>query len=105
MLAAVERVALIARKSTPVVRLAVQGETSSLSSREAEVGQAYEELTVVKEGEDLETAYQARFLTEVLRAMDSDQVEVGLGDGLRQGSITPVGDENYVYIVMPVRVG
>lgn len=105
LLAAVERVALIARRSTPVVRLAVKGETLSLSSREAEVGQAYEELTVVKEGEDLETAYQARFLTEVLRAMDSDQVEVGLGDGLRQGSITPVGDENYVYIVMPVRVG
>lgn len=105
LLAAVERVALIARKSTPVVRLSVQGESLSLSSREAEVGQAYEELAISKEGEDMETAYQARYLTDVLRAMDADEVQVSLGDGLKQGSVTPVGDEDYVYIVMPVRVG
>lgn len=104
-LAAVDRVSLITRRGTPVVRLAVTGENLVLTSREAETGQAYEELTVVKEGEDNETAYQSRYLTEALRAMDSDEIEVTLGHGLKQGSIVPAGDENYVYIVMPVRVG
>ncbi|MFS8572174.1 MAG: DNA polymerase III subunit beta [Clostridia bacterium] len=105
LLAAVERVSLIARRSTPVVRLSVSGNNLSLTSREAEVGHALEELAVVKEGDDQEAAYQSRYLAEALRAMDSDEVEVGLGHGLRQGSIAPVGDENYLYIVMPVRVG
>lgn len=104
-LSAVERVALVARRSTPVVRLSVSGESLALSSREAEVGQAYEELAVVKEGDDTQTAYQARYLIDALRAMDADEIEVGLGEGLKQGSIVPVGDEDYLYIVMPVRVG
>ena len=104
-LAAVERVSLVARRSTPVVRLAVAENILTLTSREAEVGQAYEELVVVKEGDDNETAYQSRYLTEALRAMDSDEVELGLGHGLRQGSIVPVGDSDYLYVVMPVRVG
>lgn len=105
-LAAVERVALVARRSTPVVRLSVTGDQLALSSREADVGQAYEELTVAgKEGEDNQTAYQARYLTEALRAIDTEEVVIGLGEGLKQGSIVPVGDEDYLYIVMPVRVG
>lgn len=105
LLAAVERVSLVARRSTPVVRLSISDNTLTLTSREAEVGQAYEELSVVKEGEDNETAYQSRYLTEALRAMDCDEVEMTLGQGLRQGSIVPVGDSSYIYIVMPVRVG
>lgn len=105
LLAAVERVALVARRSTPVVRLSVSGDQLVLTSREADVGQAYEELAVVKEGEDNQTAYQARYLIDALRAMDSEEVVVGLGEGLRQGSIVPVGDDDYLYIVMPVRVG
>lgn len=104
-LSAVERVALVARRSTPVVRLAVSGDSLALSSREAEVGQAYEELAVTKEGDDTQTAYQARYLVDALRAMDADEIELGLGEGLKQGSIVPVGDDDYLYIVMPVRVG
>ena len=53
------------------------------------MGQAYEEITVAgKEGEDHETAYQARYLTEALRAMDTEEMVIGLGEGLKQGSMS-----------------
>lgn len=105
LLDAVERVSLVARRNTPIVKMSVQGETLALNSHEAEVGQAFEELSVKQEGVDMETAYQSRYLIDVLRAMDADDVEVCLGEGLKQGSVTPVGDDDYLYIVMPVRVG
>jgi len=105
LLYAVERVSLVARRNTPIVKFGVNGETLSLSTQEAEVGQGFEELSVSHEGADMETAYQSRYLIDVLRAMDADEVDVCLGEGLKQGSVTPVGDEDYLYIVMPVRVG
>jgi DNA polymerase III sliding clamp (beta) subunit (PCNA family) len=42
---------------------------------------------------------------EALRAMDTDEVVMEVGEGLRQGSIRPVGDSEYLYVLMPVRVG
>jgi len=105
LLDAVERVSLVARRNTPIVKLSVEGDSLALNSQEAEVGQAFEELSVDHEGVDMETAYQSRYLVDVLKALDSDEVEVCLGEGLRQGSVTPVGDDDYLYIVMPVRVG
>jgi len=105
LLDAVERVSLVARRNAPVVKLSVAGDTLSLTSQEAEVGSAFEELTVEHEGADMETAYQARYLVDVLKALDCDEVELCLGEGLRQGSVKPVSEDDYVYIVMPVRVG
>lgn len=105
LLAAVERVSLIARRNTPIVKLALSENSLSLSAHEAEVGQAFEEIPVEQHGADAETAYQSRYLLDVLRAMDCDEVEVGLGEGLRQGSISPIDSEDFRYIVMPVRVG
>lgn len=104
-LGAVERVSLIAQRNAPIVRMKLEEGTLSLASAEAEVGEAFEELAVTQEGNDHETAYQARYLLDVLRAMDDDEVEMGLGDGLKQGSIRSVKGDEFAYIVMPVRVG
>lgn len=104
-LEAVERVSLVARRNAPVVKLKFSEETLHLSSREAEVGEAYEEVSVRLEGPEVETAYQSRYLTDVLRAMDADEVLIELGDGLRQGKFSPAGQDGYIYIVMPVRMG
>ncbi len=102
---ALERVSLIAKRNTPIVRIKVQEGLLSLTTNEAEIGQAFEEINVVQDGSDRETAYQARYLLDVLRAMDAEDVEMGLGEGLKQGSLRSVEDEAFTYIVMPVRVG
>lgn len=105
-LAAVERAALIARHSMPpIVTLTASEEHLAISSREPDVGQVYEELPAKLEGAPSEASYQAYFLTEVLRAVDANDVILELGDGLRQGSIRVVGDDDFLYILMPIRVG
>lgn len=105
LLAAVERVALIVTRSAPVIRFTLEGDLLSLSAREAEVGDAFEELEVESLGPDGAAAYQARFISEMLKAVDCEKVRVELGEGLRQGRLVGVGEDDYTYIVMPVRVG
>ncbi len=106
LLAAVERAALIARHSMPpIVTLTATEEYLAISSREPDVGEVYEELPTSLEGVPATASYQAYFLTEVLRALDADEVVVELGQGLKQGSIRAVKHDDFLYILMPVRVG
>lgn len=106
LLSAVERAALIARRSIPpIITLTADGECLAISSREPDVGQVYEEVAALREGQPAEASYQAYFLTEALRAIDSDEVIMEMGEGLKQGSLRAVGDADYLYVLMPVRVG
>lgn len=105
-LAALERAALIARHSMPpIISITAKDEQLAISSREADVGQVYEELPAKIEGVPGGASYQAYFLTEVLRALDCDEVLMDIGEGLKQASIRAVGDSEYLYVLMPVRVG
>lgn len=105
-LAAVERASLIARRSVPpVVKLVATADTLSVSSQEAQVGQVQDEVSGVNDGEPGEATYQAYFIMEALRAMDTEEVIMEIGEGLRQGSMRPVGESDFLYVLMPVRVG
>ncbi|MBO2519001.1 MAG: DNA polymerase III subunit beta [Firmicutes bacterium] len=103
LLEALERIALVSRKGPAVVRLQVDGELQ-LESHGAEAGQASESVPV----EELEgagrTAYQVRYLTEVLRVLSTPQVRFAFSEGDHPGTIEPVGEEGYTYVVMPVRL-
>lgn len=102
--AALRRVAITARDSATVVRLAAQESTLRLSSSTPEVGQAREELDVDAAGEPMEVAFNARFLLDALAVVETDEVELELTGPLSPGALRPVGSEEYVYVVAPVRV-
>ena len=105
LLEAVQRAALLSRRGPAVVQIQVEDERVVLRSTEADVGEGEEEVEAIAEGPGFVVAYQARFLEDVLKAFDSEEVELQLGDPTRQGTIRIPGDEGYRYIVMPVRLG
>ncbi|MBO8141795.1 MAG: DNA polymerase III subunit beta [Firmicutes bacterium] len=103
--AAVERAALLSRKGPAVVVVAARQGLLTLSAREADVGRSEEAIEIVHEGEDGETAYQARFLLDVLRVIDSDEVRLEFTEGDKPGVIKPADREDYLCLIMPVRLG
>ncbi|MDR7415591.1 MAG: DNA polymerase III subunit beta [Armatimonadota bacterium] len=101
---AVRRVAITARDSASVVRFRVSDGILRLESNTPEVGSAYEELEVAQEGEPLEVAFNARYLLDALAVMETGEVVLELTGPLSPGALRPVGSEEYVYVVAPVRV-
>lgn len=101
---AVDRAALISKKGPPAVILVAENDTLMVSSREDEVGEVTEELPVVHAGSAIKVAYNAKYLSDMLRAVDVDEVEIHLGDPNRQGTFKAVGDDGYRYIIMPIRM-
>src|SRR5690606_22346795 len=101
---ALERASLVARKGPAVATLAVGEDTLRIGAREAEVGQLEEEIDIRQEGQQGQNAFQVRFLLEVLKSLESEEVTMGLHEGDRQATIRVPDDPDFLYILMPVRL-
>ncbi len=99
---ACDRAALFARESNSNIRFEILDEIMNIRSN-SEKGNVHEELKIMKEGEDLEIAFNPRFFIEALKVMDGKEIEVEFTTGVSPSIIRPVGDTDFLYLVLPVR--
>ncbi len=102
--AALERAELMGKKGPAIVALNVEEGILKLDTRDAELGESSESLTVEQNGPAVSSAFQARFLLEMLKTVPGEKVRIGISSGLNPGMIRPVDNDDYVYVIMPVRV-
>ncbi|MDR0854214.1 MAG: DNA polymerase III subunit beta [Clostridiales Family XIII bacterium] len=101
---AVERAAMMkSENKSAFVRFSVTDELLVVSSR-AEDGKAREEVSIVKTGEDLEIGFDARFVTDALKAIDDEKIVLEFNTSVSPCLIKPEEGENYLYIILPVRL-
>lgn len=104
LLRAVRPAALIASSSANIVKLAVGGEANGIVvSATAEVGDYTGDVEATVEGDGTTIAFNARYLNDVLGNVDADRFSLDLNGPLSPGVFRPVGDADYVHVVMPVR--
>ncbi|MGI8575884.1 MAG: DNA polymerase III subunit beta [Egibacteraceae bacterium] len=101
--------------ATPVT-LHLSADTVRVTASSGEVGDAEEALPATLEGDDLEIAFNPRYLTDGLDAAASDEVYLEFRDELKPAVIRPVEAEDdadagqdhaaadFLYLLMPVRV-
>ncbi|MBI5117693.1 DNA polymerase III subunit beta [Candidatus Poribacteria bacterium] len=69
-----------------------------------EVGELKDEIQVEYSGESIEMGFNPQFVLDVLKVIDEDKVRMDLKDAQSSGLLKPEGNENYMYVVMPVRL-
>jgi DNA polymerase III subunit beta len=104
LVAAVKRVSLMALHNSPI-KLTVNAadQTLSLSAATQDVGDASEDLMVKAEGGDVNIAFNHTFLMDGLSSAGSETVRIEIKDPEKPGLIKSVGDEGFLYVLMPVR--
>ncbi len=110
LLKAVRVAFLFARDNANIIRLAVvpgNGEKEGqvrLTASSQEMGDNVNELDALVEGTDLEIAFNARYLIDVLSQIDQPQVVLETTQSTRPGAIRPVGlgEEEFLHVVMPM---
>ena len=70
----------------------------------AEIGQNVGELDATVEGEQMEIAFNGRYMIDMLNVMGTEQVTLEATNPSRPGILKPVGDENLVYVIMPMHI-
>jgi len=104
LLGAVERAAMLKSEGkNAFVRFSIGNGTVTVSSR-ADEGRGREIVTAEKTGEDLEIGFDARFLTEALKAIPDDMIEMQYNTSVSPCLIKPAEGDRFEYLILPVRL-
>ena len=87
-----------------VFRLNLHEGGIELSVIRQEVGEETEHIEGVYTGEEMTIAFNTRYLTEGVNAIDSDTIILETIDALKPGLLHGEGDEDFRYLLMPVRL-
>ncbi|MBK8658212.1 MAG: DNA polymerase III subunit beta [Bacteroidetes bacterium] len=105
---AMRRISIYSNKTTYQVILSIAGSELKISAQDLDFSnEANERLTCSYEGSDLEIAFNARFLIEMLGVLDSNDIEIELSTPTRAGVLRPVEkaeNEDLLMLVMPVMI-
>ena len=91
LLRAVRRASIVARENAQRVILRSEGDKLVLTAESQMVGNAYEEVEAQREGEDVEIAFNAKYLLDVLAVLDPDSsLHLELTEALKPGVVRPI---------------
>ncbi|HEX5450170.1 MAG TPA: DNA polymerase III subunit beta [Gaiellaceae bacterium] len=97
----VRRVSLMAQRNSPI-RLRFDNGELSVSAITQDVGEARESMPAPFAGDPLEIGFNAEFLRDGLESVESDSITFKLISPLRPAVLG--GDDDYVYLIMPIRL-
>jgi len=113
-LQAARMAAIFARDAANIARLnIVPGDDASgdggagqmiVSATSSEQGDNVSALDVQVDGAPIEIAFNARYLVDALGVISSAQVQLETRDPSSPGVLRPVGDPDFVHIVMPMHI-
>lgn len=81
----------------------VAGDQIHITSNNPEIGNAEEYIPAEIDGPDIAIAFNAQYIIDVLKNIDSKTCRIGLNQPLSPASIQEEDDDSFVYIVTPVR--
>ncbi len=111
MLKACKQAEIIARDSTNVARIDIKpaGEmkpgTVEISAQSEETGSSEATVDATIEGAPLLIAFNVRFLREVLEVIKTPNVSIETTQANSPGTIRPVGEDNFLHVIMPMHLG
>ncbi len=76
-----------------------------VSATSAETGDDVSELDANIEGDEIEIAFNVRYLIDVLSVIGTPQVALDTTTSSSPGVLRPVGDVNFTHVIMPMHLG
>jgi len=110
---ALDRVSVFSDSLTRQVKFAVAKDKLRLVVQTPDQGEATEDLDVRYDAEDLDIGYNAGYILDILRTMDSDEVTIQLNTAVTAGLLLPAAPadakatpamEGLLCLVMPLRL-
>ena len=104
MEAALDRASLMAREGkNNLVKMHIQEGTLLITSN-AELGDVREEIQVQTEGRDLDIAFNVRYMSDTLRAIEDENIQIRFNSNVSPCVLLPTFGDKFLYLALPVRV-
>ena len=83
--------------------MSIKNDLMTITSR-SEEGNVKEEIIVEKNGNDLEIGFNSKFVLDVLKVIDDEQISLNFKSGVSPCVVKPVEGDSYEYLILPVRI-
>ena len=101
---ALQRAAILSNEKFRGVRMVLTQDSVRVISSNSEQEEAQEELEIKYGGEPIDIGFNVSYLLDVLNNVSSQEVECSFGDSNSSGVFTIPGNDNFKYVVMPMRI-
>ena len=76
----------------------------TITSDTPDAGKSEETIEIKYTAEPLLIAFNYKYLLDALKNMECDEVKIGLNTGLSATVLKPIGEEDFVCLIMPVQI-
>lgn len=104
LLESIERASLFAKEGkNNLVKLSISGNMMNITSR-SEEGNVKEEVIISTTGEGLDIGFNSKYLIDVLKVIEDDQIMFELNSSISPCLVKPVHGNKFTYLILPVRL-
>lgn len=101
---ATRRTAAVTSREFNSVKLHVRKGSMTLSAVTPDVGEAEDEIAASYDGEELDIVFNPDYMLDALASVETDRAVLQLRDTTSPGVLKPYESEEYVYVIMPIKV-
>ena len=101
---AIERASILSKvDKNNLVKFDIKENVLTLTS-DSEIGNVKENITVAMKGSDITIAFNSKYFTDCLRAVDDEFIKINFTNAILPCIITPSEGEEYLFLILPVRM-
>lgn len=105
LLHALRRVSILSSERYKGIKMELNEGRLAISASNPDLGEAVEEVEIDYQGKPLTVGFNARYLLDVLGVFEAGgDIEISFKDALSPGLLKKSGDEDYLYVIMPMRL-
>ncbi|MCB1146296.1 MAG: DNA polymerase III subunit beta [Leptospiraceae bacterium] len=104
LLDSLNQVKVMSEPPSHQVRLRIHEGSMTLRAHTPELGEAESSFPIEYDGEELEIAFNALYMLDILRSLDSTTITLGLNDAQKPVVIRDNEDPDFIALVMPMKL-
>jgi DNA polymerase-3 subunit beta len=104
LLSVIRRVSLLANPKTPSIKVESNNGELNVSASTPELGEAQEQMQAKTDGGKVEIAFNAKYVMDVLRNIQTEDSILKFRDSLSPVLISPSEGNDYMCVIMPMRL-
>ncbi len=101
---ALRRISVLSSEKSKGIKFNLTQNSLVLSSSNPDLGDAKEEIEVDYAGTEISIGFNAKYIIDILQAIDKENILLFMKDNISPGLIRPEGDEDYLAVIMPMRL-
>lgn len=104
LLDSIERASIIAKNDRyNIIKFDIKENFMAVSAK-SEIGSVNENINITLTGKDMAIAFNGKYIMDFLKIIEEEFVYMKLNSSIDPCIFSPVGDKNFSYLVLPVRI-